>query len=160
MPANLDLAAPKTATNEQGAPLDDEKSGNSNKIIFIMLPVLLLVAVGAGLHFSGKLDSMLGKDSAEESTSHGENTDDETGTDYSKIGEISNIAFLPIPDMIVNLSNDGSGQAHLLRLSVQLELANEQDKDRKSTRLNSSHDQISYAVFCLKKKTHTEECTP
>ena len=28
--------------------------------------------------------------------------------------------------------------------------------DRKSTRLNSSHDQISYAVFCLKKK-HTNE---
>src|SRR2546421_2295410 len=26
------------------------------------------------------------------------------------------------------------------------------EKDRKSTRLNSSHDQISYAVFCLKKK--------
>src|SRR5688572_31326574 len=27
------------------------------------------------------------------------------------------------------------------------------DPDRKSTRLNSSHSQISYAVFCLKKKT-------
>src|SRR5450432_1992491 len=27
--------------------------------------------------------------------------------------------------------------------------------DRKSTRLNSSHDQISYAVFCLKKKNRT-----
>src|SRR5206468_12474797 len=27
------------------------------------------------------------------------------------------------------------------------------DVDRKSTRLNSSHDQTSYAVFCLKKKT-------
>src|SRR2546430_5983067 len=27
-------------------------------------------------------------------------------------------------------------------------------KDRKSTRLNSSHSQISYAVFCLKKKTN------
>src|SRR5688572_31067732 len=26
------------------------------------------------------------------------------------------------------------------------------DSDRKSTRLNSSHSQISYAVFCLKKK--------
>src|SRR5688572_32380749 len=26
--------------------------------------------------------------------------------------------------------------------------------DRKSTRLNSSHSQISYAVFCLKKKNH------
>src|SRR2546421_4723671 len=28
--------------------------------------------------------------------------------------------------------------------------------DRKSTRLNSSHDQISYAVFCLKKKKHKQ----
>src|SRR2546430_17169690 len=30
------------------------------------------------------------------------------------------------------------------------------DRDRKSTRLNSSHSQISYAVFCLKKKTDAE----
>src|SRR2546421_9543510 len=29
--------------------------------------------------------------------------------------------------------------------------------DRKSTRLNSSHDQISYAVFCLKKKTNISQ---
>src|SRR5688572_32082198 len=29
------------------------------------------------------------------------------------------------------------------------------DSDRKSTRLNSSHSQISYAVFCLKKKKKT-----
>src|SRR5690349_22729055 len=28
--------------------------------------------------------------------------------------------------------------------------------DRKSTRLNSSHVEISYAVFCLKKKSHLE----
>src|SRR3712207_8094025 len=31
------------------------------------------------------------------------------------------------------------------------------DRDRKSTRLNSSHANISYAVFCLKKKEHTYE---
>src|SRR3712207_8313910 len=31
--------------------------------------------------------------------------------------------------------------------------------DRKSTRLNSSHANISYAVFCLKKKIHTLHCT-
>src|SRR2546421_5279512 len=30
------------------------------------------------------------------------------------------------------------------------------ERDRKSTRLNSSHDQISYAVFCLKKKKKEE----
>src|SRR2546430_4038423 len=32
-----------------------------------------------------------------------------------------------------------------------------QSEDRKSTRLNSSHSQISYAVFCLKKKKNTKE---
>src|SRR5688572_31915997 len=31
--------------------------------------------------------------------------------------------------------------------------------DRKSTRLNSSHSQISYAVFCLKKKKKTDICS-
>src|SRR2546430_4457916 len=33
-----------------------------------------------------------------------------------------------------------------------------QSRDRKSTRLNSSHSQISYAVFCLKKKKLTHAC--
>src|SRR2546427_3276843 len=32
--------------------------------------------------------------------------------------------------------------------------------DRKSTRLNSSHSQISYAVFCLKKKKKHEPANP
>src|SRR3712207_7047839 len=32
---------------------------------------------------------------------------------------------------------------------------NRSQPDRKSTRLNSSHANISYAVFCLKKKKHT-----
>src|SRR5947208_5339342 len=31
-------------------------------------------------------------------------------------------------------------------------------QDRKSTRLNSSHQIISYAVFCLKKKTRRRRC--
>src|SRR2546428_7219962 len=35
---------------------------------------------------------------------------------------------------------------------VAVEFAFTDHQDRKSTRLNSSHDQISYAVFCLKKK--------
>src|SRR5206468_4606504 len=38
---------------------------------------------------------------------------------------------------------DGAGRGDLELLGI---------ADRKSTRLNSSHDQISYAVFCLKKK--------
>src|SRR3712207_8774511 len=34
------------------------------------------------------------------------------------------------------------------------------DEDRKSTRLNSSHANISYAVFCLKKKTQIKGWVP
>src|SRR5688572_32545522 len=33
-------------------------------------------------------------------------------------------------------------------------------QDRKSTRLNSSHSQISYAVFCLKKKKNKNQHIP
>src|SRR2546427_5657747 len=34
------------------------------------------------------------------------------------------------------------------------------ERDRKSTRLNSSHSQISYAVFCLKKKKDNNKTPP
>src|SRR5437870_9155215 len=37
-------------------------------------------------------------------------------------------------------------------LAVVAQIAEERQQDRKSTRLNSSHVAISYAVFCLKKK--------
>src|SRR2546429_6961234 len=39
--------------------------------------------------------------------------------------------------------------------SIGRSAANALSKDRKSTRLNSSHGYISYAVFCLKKKKQT-----
>ena len=39
------------------------------------------------------------------------------------------------------------------RIAAKLDVMQLSDIDRKSTRLNSSHDQISYAVFCLKKQT-------
>src|SRR2546430_17722324 len=42
---------------------------------------------------------------------------------------------------------DGRGSGRCLEEAPGLEVG-----DRKSTRLNSSHSQISYAVFCLKKK--------
>src|SRR2546422_2233800 len=37
-------------------------------------------------------------------------------------------------------------------------VANHRQEDRKSTRLNSSHGYISYAVFCLKKKKIINDC--
>src|SRR5688572_32335016 len=51
------------------------------------------------------------------------------------------------PRLLLHLAH----HRELGRLGVRDEAAG--DVDRKSTRLNSSHSQISYAVFCLKKKT-------
>src|SRR5256885_3945515 len=59
----------------------------------------------------------------------------------------------------------GAVPAHLPRqralLAVLLQDRQPQRADRKSTRLNSSHLVISYAVFCLKKKKNTDAiCVP
>src|SRR2546422_6694185 len=48
---------------------------------------------------------------------------------------------------------DPRSEAHTSELQSRLHLVS---LDRKSTRLNSSHGYISYAVFCLKKKKKTE----
>src|SRR5256712_7441470 len=53
-----------------------------------------------------------------------------------------------------DLGDAGRGQmGHLLAADHEHRAVQAGRQDRKSTRLNSSHDQISYAVFCLKKKT-------
>src|SRR3712207_7435484 len=50
---------------------------------------------------------------------------------------------------------DGGGRGRLERLVLEDTASRTTETgDRKSTRLNSSHANISYAVFCLKKKRH------
>src|SRR2546426_6309318 len=51
---------------------------------------------------------------------------------------------------------DGEMIAQAAHIPVHLGAMAESDRDRKSTRLNSSHLVISYAVFCLKKKNKPE----
>src|SRR3712207_6956524 len=48
-------------------------------------------------------------------------------------------------------------EAHLRCLLVTIKATMIRQRDRKSTRLNSSHANISYAVFCLKKKKQNAE---
>src|SRR2546428_9942581 len=54
------------------------------------------------------------------------------------------------------LTKDAPGWPERITLALErrqeLRYGENPHQDRKSTRLNSSHDQISYAVFCLKKK--------
>src|SRR5688572_33007851 len=64
---------------------------------------------------------------------------------------------IPEPELIDShaLSREGMGNVADLLPFPDPDLGPEavgHDEDRKSTRLNSSHSQISYAVFCLKKK--------
>src|SRR2546430_3684881 len=54
------------------------------------------------------------------------------------------------------LQHDGRVGERAAATAVRLGQVGEQHADRKSTRLNSSHSQISYAVFCLKKKKHND----
>src|SRR5256885_7471822 len=64
----------------------------------------------------------------------------------SRLGAAAATAFLPLPSC--------SSSKRTFRPPGGVLLLKEQDGDRKSTRLNSSHLVISYAVFCLKKKSH------
>src|SRR3712207_7827285 len=53
---------------------------------------------------------------------------------------------------VVLVRRERVGPQHVHALAGNAERASEVEGDRKSTRLNSGHANISYAVFCLKKK--------
>src|SRR2546429_5898299 len=57
--------------------------------------------------------------------------------------------------LVCDVSGHGIGSA-LVANRIYSETTAHLRRDRKSTRLNSSHGYISYAVFCLKKKTSTQ----
>src|SRR3712207_8849612 len=59
--------------------------------------------------------------------------------------------FLGAPDVAIGSWEPKLTAGRLRRIAVAATFTAE---DRKSTRLNSSHANISYAVFCLKKKKH------
>src|SRR2546430_4003476 len=52
------------------------------------------------------------------------------------------------------------GREHPMDVHLDETLRRRSFQDRKSTRLNSSHSQISYAVFCLKKKNNEPSYNP
>src|SRR5688572_31195924 len=55
-------------------------------------------------------------------------------------------------------------EPYRIKMVERIPVTRPDERDRKSTRLNSSHSQISYAVFCLKKKkkkkTYTQSKKP
>src|SRR6266487_280705 len=76
-------------------------------------------------------------------------------------GRLTDESHAPVEQAVVNLINTSNGQRYSTRSTAdgRFYFENAQvggpytlEVDRKSTRLNSSHPSISYAVFCLKKK--------
>src|SRR3989440_8628215 len=75
------------------------------------------------------------------------------GTVSVQESERLSAALKDIPHEVLNARNEEE-EAGIIARAGELGAVTVSTKDRKSTRLNSSHDQISYAVFCLKKKKH------
>src|SRR5688572_31985268 len=65
--------------------------------------------------------------------------------------ETSSFAGIPPTKTCMNCHSQIWAQAPILE-PIRASFREDRPLDRKSTRLNSSHSQISYAVFCLKKK--------
>src|SRR6056300_1816778 len=75
---------------------------------------------------------------------------------YTNLNTLSLHDALPILYLVQGTSFDTSCASICMRLCR----PSDAHLDRKSTRLNSSHIQISYAVFCLKKKSRGERLPP
>lgn len=104
--------------------VDDEEEGGKKKtggkklIIFILLPILILGGAGAGLFFSGMLDSLLGVE--EEMAEGGEGASDEP--QVATPG-----TYLEVPEMLVSLRSSGQKQK-ILKLRINLELNDPADE--------------------------------
>src|SRR5689334_25286080 len=76
-----------------------------------------------------------------------------TATPATQIYSLSLHDALPIYDRVTMVGMAGTqGRCSGRTPGVGTRRSHLLDRDRKSTRLNSSHSSISYAVFCLKKK--------
>ncbi len=100
-----------------------KKSLPIKKILLIVLPILLLGGAGAGLYFSGILDSLMGKKKA----------DDHATEEHAPAPPVPKAvqaaAFMDLPEMLVNLQATGRKQAFLkLRVALELEAITDQPR--------------------------------
>jgi len=137
-----DIDAEDSEEGEEG----EGKKGGKKKLLMILVPVILLIGGGAAAYFTGMLDSLLGKEPAQECTvdehgeetcvsveGHGEEGDEEghgkkEGDHGEEGGKGGESAFISVPPMLVNLKSE-DGIPRNFRLKVFLELKNSKDKE-------------------------------
>ena len=94
------------------------------KILILVLPLLLLVGAGAGLYFTGVLDSLLGK---------GKGAEEHAAPVAEQKAEAPRVAgpvdFMDLPEMLVNLQSQGRKQ-NFLKIRVALELESPLDRPK------------------------------
>src|SRR2546428_8029301 len=78
------------------------------------------------------------------------------GASLLRVGPGLLVRFLAC--LLIERSKPLARLGHVRARTELLDIAVKCRRDRKSTRLNSSHDQISYAVFCLKKNNNIQSC--
>src|SRR5690625_5707512 len=75
--------------------------------------------------------------------------------------KLSGLLLVVIPILVTTVALIARKLAPLFRqMQKRIDRVNTVNTDRKSTRLNSSHVAISYAVFCLKKKKNRNKNAP
>ena len=142
---------------EEGEAPSSEGGGGGKagmkKIIMIVAPIVLLIGVGAGLYFSGMLDGLLGKKSADaeeaapaeepkkeehaakkeehgaKKEEHGSKKEKKEGGGHEGGGAAPSSVFMDLPDMLVNLQSTGRKQS-FLKIHVALELDNPMDQPK------------------------------
>src|SRR5690606_39356920 len=72
-----------------------------------------------------------------------------------KAQPVGQAAAIIIPPLVIQRREELAEQIAVTHMDFDRVESSLPGQDRKSTRLNSSHVKISYAVFCLKKKTTT-----
>jgi len=99
------------AEGDIGEGLPRRKFSGKKLVLFVVLPLLLLIGAGAGLYFSGILDSLMGHAEEEEAPAEQPPPQEHTGPPI----------FYDLPDMLVNLNAAGKRPAFLkIRISIQV----------------------------------------
>ncbi|TAH37572.1 MAG: flagellar basal body protein FliL [Alphaproteobacteria bacterium] len=103
---------------EEGAAAEGEggeKKSKKKLILFIVLPIVAILGAGAGLYFSGMLDSLLGKEAE-----HAEEAKEEPK-------KIEDFVYFDLPEIVVNLSATGKKNT-FMKISISLQVEKEEEK--------------------------------
>lgn len=116
--------AEEEALDGDGEELEEggsRKLSGKRLILFIVLPILLLVGLGAAAFFTGLADPLLGKGG--DQVAEGEEAAEE------EVVEVGPPVYLDLPQMLVNLNTTGR-KSNFLKIVVALELSDEADIPR------------------------------